>query len=154
MLHNCTLPYIFVAYTFANHHVIIIIIIKGKIFLTHEWKSYFHGLEIFKVLNWLMLQYWKTIVGDFFFNPIQDGLFPSCSRMEGGGQKGLPSIKSATHILKWWNLAQLYLSQKRSKRYMNHVTHPLSTAEISIFLPEINKFCYIKKYRYKLYFGA
>ena len=31
---------------------------------------------------------------------------------------------------------------------MNHVTHPLSSADISIFLPEISKFCYIKKYRY------
>ena len=153
MLHNCTLPYIFVAYTFANHHVIIIIIIKEKIFLTHEWKSYFHGLEIFKVLNWLMLQYWKTIVGDFFLTLFRMGFFRAAHGWRGG-QKGLPSIKSATHILKWWNLAQLYLSQKRSKRYMNHVTHPLSTAEISIFLPEINKFCYIKKYTYRLHFDT
>ena len=35
---------------------------------------------------------------------------------------------------------------------MNHVTHSLISAEISIFSPEINKFCYIKKYRYRLYF--
>ena len=26
-------------------------LIKEKPLLTHEWKSYFHGLEIFKVLN-------------------------------------------------------------------------------------------------------
>ena len=31
---------------------------------------------------------------------------------------------------------------------MNHVTYPLSSADISIFLAEISKFCYIKKYRY------
>ena len=31
---------------------------------------------------------------------------------------------------------------------MNHVTHPLSFADTSIFLLEISKFCYIKKYRY------
>ena len=30
---------------------------------------------------------------------------------------------------------------------MNHVTHPLSSADISIFSREIGKFCYIK-YRY------
>ena len=32
-----------------------------------------------------------------FLKPIQDGLFWGCSRM--GGQKGLPSLKSVTHIL-------------------------------------------------------
>ena len=32
---------------------------------------------------------------------------------------------------------------------MNHVTHHLSSADISIFLQEISKFCYIKKYRYR-----
>ena len=40
---------------------------KEKSLLIHEWKSYFHGLEIFKVLNWLMSQYRKTIVVEFFF---------------------------------------------------------------------------------------
>ena len=32
------------------------------------------------------------------------------------------------------------------------MTHPLSPADISIFSPEINKFYYIKKYRYGLHF--
>ena len=35
---------------------------------------------------------------------------------------------------------------------MNPVTHPLSSADISIFSPEISKICYIKKYRYRLYY--
>ena len=73
-----------------------------------------------------------------------------CSSM--GGTKKAPFLKSVTHILQWWNLAQLYLTQRRSKKYMNHVTHPLSSADISIFSPEISKFCYIKKYRYRLHF--
>ena len=34
------------------------------------------------------------------------------------------------------------------------MTHPLSSADIRIFSPEISKFCYIKKYRYRLYFDA
>ena len=59
----------------------------------------------------------------------------------GGWQKGSSSIKSVTHLLKWWNLAQLHLSQRRSKKYMNHVTHPLSSVDISIFSPGISKFC-------------
>ena len=37
---------------------------------------------------------------------------------------------------------------------MNHVTHPLSSADISIVSPEISKFCYIKKYRYRLQFDT
>ena len=79
------------------------------------------------------------------------GFFGGCSRMGGGGAKRIPSLKSVTHILQWWNLAQVYLVQRRSKEYMNHVTHPLSSAHIIIFSPEISKFGYIKKYRYRLY---
>ena len=41
-------------------------------------------------------------------NPIQDGHIWGCSRMGGGGVKRPPSLKSITHILQWWNLAQLY----------------------------------------------
>ena len=83
------------------------------------------------------------------FNPIQDGLFRGCSRMEGA-----PSLKSVKHILQWWNLAQLCFTQRRSKKYMNHVTHPLNFAGISIFSRDISKFCYIKKYRYRLHFDT
>ena len=35
---------------------------------------------------------------------------------------------------------------------MNYVTHPLSSADISNFAPEINKFRYIKKHMYRLHF--
>ena len=34
---------------------------------------------------------------------------------------------------------------------MNHVKHTLSFADISIFLPEISKIRYIKKYRYRFH---
>ena len=80
------------------------------------------------------------------FNPIQDGFFLGCLRM---GRD-----LSVTHILQWWNLAQLYLTQRKSKKYMNHVTHILSSADISTFSPEFSKFCYIKKYGYRLSFDA
>ena len=36
---------------------------------------------------------------------------------------------------------------------MNHVTHHLTAADISIFSPEIKKFYYMKKYRYRLHFN-
>ena len=43
---------------------------------------------------------------------------------------------------------------KKIQKYTNHVTHALSSTDISIFSPEITKFCYIKKYRYRLHFGT
>ena len=42
---------------------------------------------------------------------------------------------------------------KKTQKYMNHVTHLLSSADISIFSSEIGRFCYIRKYRYRLHFG-
>ena len=71
----------------------------------------------------------------------------ACWWGRGGGFKKAPSLKSVTHILQWWNLAQLYLTQE-DKKNINHVTHPLSSADISIFSLEISTFCHIKKYRY------
>ena len=43
---------------------------------------------------------------------------------------------------------------KKIQKYMNHGTHLLSSADISIFSAEISKFCYIKKCRYRLRFGT
>ena len=69
-----------------------------------------------------------------------------------GAAPGWGVPKSVTYIVQWWNLAQLYLKNIQ-KIYLNHVTHPLGSADISIFLTEISKFCDIKKYRYWLHFG-
>ena len=46
------------------------------------------------------------------------------------------------------------LPKIRSQKYMNHVTHLLISADISNFSPEISKFCYIKKYMYRLHFDT
>ena len=106
--------------------------------------------------------YWKwfpnrpqLLSKTLYFNPIHDGHFRGCSRMVCwglDGQKGPPLLKSVTRTLQWWNLAELYL--RRTKKYMNHVTHSLCSANISIFSLEISKSCYIKKYRYTLNFDA
>ena len=37
---------------------------------------------------------------------------------------------------------------------MNHVELPFNSADISVFLPEDRKLCYIKKYRYRLDFDT
>ena len=43
---------------------------------------------------------------------------------------------------------------KKIQKYINHVIHFLISADICNFLPEIIKFCYIKKYRCRLYFDT
>ena len=43
---------------------------------------------------------------------------------------------------------------KKIQKYINYVTHHLSSADISIFSLEISNFCYFKKYRYRLHFNT
>ena len=84
---------------------------------------------------------------ELMINPIQNGPLWSCSQVKGGGgsEKVPPSLKSVTHILQWWNLVVIPY-WRRSKKCMNHVTHPLSPADISIFSLEISKDCFNKNY--------
>ena len=86
-----------------------------------------------------------------FLTLFRMGFFRAAHRWggEGGwGQKSLPSLKPVTHILKLWKLGTVI----PSKKYMNHVADLLSSADVSIFSPEISKFCYIKKWIYRLHF--
>ena len=43
---------------------------------------------------------------------------------------------------------------KKIQKYINHVTHLLSSADISVFSPEISNFWYIKKYTHRLHFNT
>ena len=47
-----------------------------------------------------------------------------------------------------------YALPKADPKNINYATHPLSSADVSIFSPEISNFCYIKKYRYRLHFNT
>ena len=67
----------------------------------------------------------------------------------GGGKKAPPPHIS--HNDETW---RSYTLPKRFKKYVNHVTCTLNSAEISIFSPEISNFFYIKKYRYRLHFNT
>ena len=78
--------------------------------------------------------------------------FGGCSRMGGTKEAHLPKICHADHTMMKLGIVIPYL--KKTQKYMSHVTHPLSCADISNFSFEISKFCYIRKYRYRLYFGT
>ena len=67
------------------------------------------------------------------------GLFGAAHGSGGGGKKAsLPKIcRTYLAIIK---LGTVISYLKKIKKYLNHVTHPLCSAEISVFSPEISKF--------------
>ena len=89
----------------------------------------------------------------FFFNPLQDGHFRGCSRM--GGPKSSPPLPKICHRYPtMMKLATVIPYLKKIRKIYDHMTHTLSSADISIFALEISKFCYIKKYKYRLHFDT
>ena len=87
-----------------------------------------------------------------FINPIQDGLFWGCSRMEGGKKVPLPKVCHT--YLTIMKLATVIPYLKEIQKIYESRDTPLSSADISNFLPEISTFCYIKKYMYRLHFDT
>ena len=80
------------------------------------------------------------------------GLFGTTHGWGRGQKELLPKICHTYPTM--MKLGTVIPYPKKIQKYMNHVTHPLSSADISIFSPEISKFCYMKKYRYRLYFDT
>ena len=75
------------------------------------------------------------------------------SPLDWGDQKGYPSLKCLTYPT-MMTLGTVTLTKKDQKIYINHVTCHLNSADISIFSLKISKFCYTKKYRYRLYLNT
>ena len=73
-----------------------------------------------------------------------------------GGDKKTPLLKDYHTYPTMMKLGTIipYLMRIKKKKCINHLTHLLSSADISIFSLEISKFCYIKKYRYRLHFDT
>ena len=63
----------------------------------------------------------------------------------GGGKQKFPSLPKICYTSYNDETWHTYNLPKKPKKYMNHVTHPMSSADINIFSAEISKFCYIKK---------
>ena len=76
--------------------------------------------------------------------------------MDGGvGQKGPPTLTKICHTYPtMMKLGTVIPYLKNIQKICELVTHRLSSVDISIFSPEISKFCYIKKYRYRLHFDT
>ena len=73
----------------------------------------------------------------------------------GGQGKNVPPLPKICHTyptIRKFGTVISYL--KRPKKYMNHVTHPLSPTDISNFSRKISNFFYIKKYMYRLHFDT
>ena len=69
----------------------------------------------------------------------------------GGKEANLPKIYYAYPTM--MKLGS-YTLPKDLKKNINHIKHLLSSADISIFSPEISNFYYFKKYRYTLHLIA
>ena len=53
--------------------------------------------------------------------------------MDGRWGQKAPPPQNLSHISYNHETLQLYLTQRRYKKYMNHETHPLSSADIAFF---------------------
>ena len=62
----------------------------------------------------------------------------------GGGVQKSPLPKICHIFPTMVKLSSYTLPKVKSKKYINHVTQPLSSADISIFSPEISEFCYVE----------
>ena len=70
----------------------------------------------------------------YAFNPIQNGLFQCCFLMGGAKKTPFPKIcHSYSTIMK---LGTVIPYLKKIQKNINHVTHPLRPADISIFFTE------------------
>ena len=103
----------------------------------------------------MLLQY--LLVFDFllsaFLNFFQDGLFWGCSRMGTDAKRPLlPKICHTYPTMMKLGTVDSYIN--KIQNYLNHVTHSISFADMSIFSPEISNFCYIKKHICTFHFNT
>ena len=70
----------------------------------------------------------------------------------GGRSKKVALPKICHTYPKMMKLGKVVPYLKKIQKYINYVTHLMNSDDISVFLPEITKVCYIKKYRYRLHF--
>ena len=70
---------------------------------------------------------------------------------DGGCPKRPPLPKICRTCLAIMKLGTVIPYLKKIQKLYEHVKHDLSSADIRVFSLEINKYCSIKKYRYRLH---
>ena len=90
------------------------------------------------------------IIALILFRMVLSGRFRDSGR--GRGAERSTSLK-LSHIFYNDQTYNSYMLPEEDLKNINHVTHPLSSAEFSIFFKRKTNF-YIKKYRYRLHFNA
>ena len=80
------------------------------------------------------------------------GIFGAAHGWGGGQKRPLPKICQRYPKMMKPGTAIPYLN--KIKKNMNPVTHSPSSANISIFSPQISKFSYLKKYKCRLHFDT
>ena len=83
--------------------------------------------KLLKMSNYVLILSFFLIF-NVYSQCIQDRHFRDCSQIGCEGRQ---------KYWKLWNLAELYLTLEKSKKYINHVTRLLSSADIGIFPPKI-----------------
>ena len=88
-------------------------------------------------------------------NPIQNGHFRGSSRMEGGSKNGsLSKICRTYPTMMRLGTVIPYPKRIHELRVYESRDTPIEVFDISIFSTQISLFCYLKKYRYRLYFDT
>ena len=121
----------------------------------HQWKITF-CLRLYLSFLWKHSLTYAWCVGlqeaGTIFNPIKDGPLQGCSWMGGAKMPTLPKICHTYPTMMKFGTVIPHL-KKIQKIYKLRDTS-FSSADISIFSPEISKLCYIKKYIYRLRFDT
>ena len=121
-------------------------LISFLLILFHYWATFMVYQQ-----NWVHNTTWNSLSNIFSVNHIQVRSFRGCSWI--GVQKcPLPKICQTYPIMMKYSLVIPYLTNIQNK-YKSRDT-PTKFFNISIFSPKINNFCYVKKYRYRLYFNT
>ena len=140
------------------HVVPISILIASNLLLQFEKKClYSYNTLSFKIVNKASSKFDLKIKGGLCINPIQNGRFPGCSMTWGGGGGGgkkAPSPWNLSHISYKDETWHSYILPKEDPENRWITWYTLWVLLTQHFSSEISKSCYIRKYKYRLYFDT
>ena len=91
---------------------------------------------------------------DIVLTPFRMGLFGDAYRFRGAKRPLPPLPRICQTYPRMLKLGTVVSYLKKIEKYINHLAHRMSSADISISSLEINNFCYIMKYKYRLHLNT